>query len=123
MPIIRIAIPQGVPDHRKEALRTGVKRVAEEILDPGEQGTRPEIERWVYVSVQEAWGALGDGLPTVTIDGRAGRREELKRRLAQRICETFDQAMGTRDVYVLFRETAAGNHLPGGCPLPEVPGA
>jgi hypothetical protein len=40
-------------------------------------------------------------------------------RLANAICDVFQKTLGTRDVYVLLRETRAADHIGGGVPLPE----
>ena len=86
---------------------------------PGQKGRHPETRKWIYVSITEAYGKLGDGLPTVTIDTRPGRKQEQKLELARRLCDVFEQTLGTRDVYVLLRESQAGDHIGGGTPLPE----
>lgn len=119
MPIVRVDIPQGYSDKTKDQLRSGIKSVIDEVLDPGQKGRHPETCKWIYVSIREAYGHLGDGLPTVTVDTRPGRKQEQKARLAHRICDVFESAMGTRDVYVLLRETAAADHIGAGVPLPE----
>lgn len=119
MPIVRVDIPGGYPDETKDILRAGIKGAIDEVLDPGQNGRHPETRKWIYVSVREAYGRLGDGLPTVTIDTRPGREPEQKTRLANRICDVFEAAMATRDVYVLLREVAAADHIGGGVPLPE----
>ena len=119
MPIVRVDIPQGYPDQTKDKIRAGIKDAINVVLDPGQKGRYPETCKWIYVSVTEAYGKLGDGLPTVTIDTRPGRRQEQKMELAKRICDVFEGALGTRDVYVLLRETAAADHIGGGVPLPE----
>ena len=50
-------------------------------------------------------------------DTRPGRAQEQK--LAEAICDVFEEVMSTRDVYVLLRTTAAEDHIAGGVPLPE----
>jgi phenylpyruvate tautomerase PptA (4-oxalocrotonate tautomerase family) len=119
MPIVRVDIPQGYPDRTKDEIRTGIKEAINAVLDPSQKGRYPETCKWIYVSVREAYGKLGDGLPTVTIDTRPGRRQEQKTQVANRICDVFERALGTRDVYVLLREVAAADHLGAGVPLPE----
>jgi len=119
MPIVRVDIPLGSAKQVKDTLRAEIKRVINEVLDPGQGGKFPETCKWIYVSVREAYGEIGDGLPTVTIDTRPGRKQEQKLRLANAICDVFEKAIGTRDVYVLLRETKAADHIGGGIPLPE----
>ena len=119
MPIVRVDIPAGQPDAVKDRIRAGIKKAIDDVIDPGQQGRHPETRKWIYVSITEAYGKLGDGLPTVTIDTRPGRKQEQKLELARRLCDVFEQTLGTRDVYVLLRESQAGDHIGGGTPLPE----
>jgi phenylpyruvate tautomerase PptA (4-oxalocrotonate tautomerase family) len=119
MPIVRVNIPEGFPDKTKDTLRDGIKDAINSVLDPGQNGRFPETCKWIYVSIAEAYGKLGDGLPTVTIDTRPGRRQEQKNEVARRICDVFQGVLGTRDVYVLLRETPAADHIGGGTALPE----
>jgi phenylpyruvate tautomerase PptA (4-oxalocrotonate tautomerase family) len=119
MPIVRVDIPPGYSDRTKDELRAGIKEAIDAVLDPGQKGRFPETRKWIYVSIREAYGKLGDGLPTVTIDTRPGRSREQKNELARRICDVFERSLGTRDVYVLLRETPAPDHLGGGTALPE----
>jgi phenylpyruvate tautomerase PptA (4-oxalocrotonate tautomerase family) len=118
MPIVRVDVPV-VSNQVKDILRKEIRRAIDEVLDPGQGGKFPETCKWIYVAVREAYGEIGDGLPTVTIDTRPGRKPELKLRLANAICDIFEKAMGTRDVYVLLRETAAADHIGAGVSLPE----
>ncbi len=118
MPIVRVDVP-AVSPQIKQTLRREIKRAIDEVLDPGQGGKFPETCKWIYVSVREAFGEIGDGLPTVTIDTRPGRKPETKLRLANAICDIFEKVMGTRDVYVLLRETAAADHIGAGVSLPE----
>jgi phenylpyruvate tautomerase PptA (4-oxalocrotonate tautomerase family) len=118
MPIVRVDVPP-ISTQLKDVLRREIKRVINEIIDPGQNGRFPETCKWIYVSIREAYGELGDGLPTVTIDTRPGRKQEQKLRLANAICDVFQKTLGTRDVYVLLRETRAADHIGGGIPLPE----
>jgi len=119
MPIVRVDIPAGHPDAVKDRIRAGIKKAIDDVIDPGQKGRHPETRKWIYVSITEAYGKLGDGLPTVTIDTRPGRKQEQKLELARRLCDVFEQTLGTRDVYVLLRESEAGDHIGGGTPLPE----
>jgi phenylpyruvate tautomerase PptA (4-oxalocrotonate tautomerase family) len=118
MPIVRVDVPHGVSNGVKDKLRAGIKDAINAALDPGQQGRHPETCKWIYVSVTEAYGKIGDGLPTVTIDTRPGRAQEQKDMVARLICDVFDKVMGTRDVYVLLRTTESADHLGGGVALP-----
>jgi phenylpyruvate tautomerase PptA (4-oxalocrotonate tautomerase family) len=119
MPIVRVDIPAGYSDRTKDQIRDGIKKAIDEVIDPGQKGRHPETRKWIYVSITEAYGKLGDGLPTVTIDTRPGRKQEQKTELARRLCDVFEKILGTRDVYLLLRESPAGDHIGGGTPLPE----
>ena len=119
MPIVRVDIPQGYTAAHKERLRQGIKKAIDEALDPAQKEKHPETRKWIYVSVHEAHGSLGDGLPTVTIDTRPGRTQEQKDLCAKLICDVFETFMDTRDVYVLLRTTDAADHLTGADALPE----
>ncbi len=119
MPIVRVDIPRGYTDAHKERLRQGIKGAIDEALDPTQQERHPETRKWIYVSVHEAFGEIGDGLPTVTIDTRPGRSQEQKDLCAKLICDVFETYMDTRDVYVLLRTTEAADHLTGADALPE----
>lgn len=118
MPIVRVDVPEGCARAVKDELRSGIKAAIDEALDPGQKGRHPETCKWIYVSIREAYGEIGDGLPTVTIDTRPGRKQEQKDHVAKLICDVFEKAMGTRDVYVLLRTTEAADHLGGGVALP-----
>ncbi len=119
MPIVRIQVPEGLSNDVKGALRDDVKEAIQVAIDPGQQGRFPETERWIYVSVTEAFGDVGAGLPTITIDTRPGRKQEQKDHLVRLVNNIFDKHLGTRDVYLLFRESAAIDHIGGDTPLPE----
>lgn len=119
MPIVRIDIPEGYPKEVKDRLREGVKEAIIEAIDPGQNGRHPETCKWIYPSIREAYGRLGDGLPTVSVDTRPGRTQKQKRHLANLICNLFERELGTRDVYVLIRTTESDDHIAGGEPLPE----
>lgn len=119
MPIVRVDIPHGYTDAHKERLRQGIKNAIDQALDPAQQGRHPEARKWIYVSVHEALGKIGDGLPTVTIDIWPGRSQEQKDLCAKLICDVFETYMDTRDVYVLLRTTEAVDHLTGADALPK----
>jgi len=118
MPIVRIDIPAGYSNDVKDELREGIKEAIIKAIDPGQNGRHPETCKWIYPAISEAYGGLGDGLPTVTVDTRPGRTREQKDHLAQLICDLFDRVMGTRDVYVLIRTTESEDHIAGGKALP-----
>ena len=119
MPIVRIQIPQGYSDDIKGKLRDAVRDAIKVAIDPGQKGRFPETERWIYVSITEAFGDLGAGLPTMTVDTRPGRSREQKDHLTRLVSEIFAEHLGTRDVYLLFRTTDAADHMGGLHPLPE----
>lgn len=119
MPIVMIDIPEGYSANVKDELREGIKAAIIEAIDPSQNGRFPETCKWIYPSIREAYGQLGDGLPTVTIDTRPGRTDSQKKLLANLICDLFERVMGTRDVYVLIRTTRSEDHLAGGVALPE----
>tara|TARA_Y100001934_G_C11999729_1_gene607075 strand:+ start:156 stop:518 length:363 start_codon:yes stop_codon:yes gene_type:complete len=119
MPIVRVDIPQGYTDSHKERLRKGIKDAIDQGLDPTQQGRYPEARKWIYVSVCEALGEIGDGLPTVTIDTWPGRSKEQKNLCAKLICDVFETYMDTRNVYVLLRTTEVVDHLTGDDAIPE----
>ena len=119
MPIVRVDIPRGYTDAHKERLRQGIRQAVDEALDPAQKERFPETRKWIYVSIHEAFGEIGDGLPTVTIDTRPGWSRERKDLCAKLICDVFETYMNTRDVYVLLRTTEAADHLTGAGALPE----
>ena len=119
MPIVRVDIPRGYTDAHKERLRQGIRQAVDEALDPAQKERFPEARKWIYVSIHEAFGEIGDGLPTVTIDARPGRSRERKDLCAKLICDVFETYMNTREVYVLLRTTEAADHLTGAGALPE----
>lgn len=118
MPIVKIDIPSGYSDQLKDELREGIKEAIIDALDPGQNGRHPESCKWIYPSICEAYGKLGDGLPTVTVDTRPGRTKKQKFHLASLICDLFEKTLGTRDVYVLLRTTESDDHIAGGQALP-----
>ena len=119
MPIVRVDIPRGYTDAHKERLRQGIRQAVDEALDPAQKERFPDARKWIYVSIHEAFGEIGDGLPTVTIDARPGRSRERKDLCAKLICDVFETYMNTREVYVLLRTTEAADHLTGAGALPE----
>lgn len=119
MPIVRIQIPSGFTDQTKGKLRDAVREAIKVAIDPGQQGRSPETERWIYVSITEAFGELGAGLPTITVDTRPGRRRDQKDHLARLVGDIFAEHIGSADVYLLFRESAAADHMGGTESLPE----
>ncbi len=119
MPIVRVDVPEGCSNEIKDELRQEIKMAIDRIIDPGQGGRHPETRKWIYVSVREAYGRIGDGLPTVTIDTRPGRKQQQKLELANAICDIFQKLLGTRDVYVLLRSTEAADHIGAGTSLPE----
>ncbi len=114
MPLVRVDIPEGASDAVKGRLRLAIRDAIEAALDP-------KITKYIYVSVREAFGEIGHGLPTVSVDLRPGREVERKAALAKGIAGTFEAALGVpeSEIYLLFRESPAGDHWCGGEPLPE----
>ena len=119
MPVVRVQIPHGHTQSVKNAISEEIRDAIDRIIDPGQGGKHPETCKWIYVAVSEADGSIGRGLPTVSIDTRPGRTRQQKMALANAISDTFERLMATRDVYVLFRESAAEDHIAAGEPLPE----
>lgn len=118
MPIVRIDVPEGTPAEVKRRLRADVKGAINEALDPTQKGRFPETAKWIYVSIREAFGELGDGLPTISVDTRPGRTDAQKQKLMALCCDIFERHLGTRDVYLILRESEAINHQAGGQALP-----
>lgn len=114
MPLIRIDIPEGVSSEKKGIIHKGVREVVLKTLAPKEV-------KYDYVSIREAFGIIGDGLPVVDVDLRPGREPERKKALVDGIAELLAETLGIKpeDIYVIFRETPAHNHYTGGQPLPE----
>ena len=77
--------------------------------------------KYDYVSVSEAYGVIGDGLPVVDVDLRPGRSPERKKALVDEIALILLDTLSVKaeDIYILFRENPAENHYTGGTPLPE----
>ena len=93
------------------------KRVREVVL----KTLAPKQVRYDYVSITEAFGIIGDGLPVIDVDLRPGREPERKKGLVDGIAEVLNETMGVdaEDIYCIFRETPAADHYTGGEPLPE----
>ena len=81
----------------------------------------PKEVKYDYVSIREAFGYIGDGLPVIDVDLRLGRDARRKKALVDGISEVLKETLNIskEDVYYLFRETLAHNHYTGGEPLPE----
>ena len=112
MPIIRITVPEGTELSKKDIIRTEIKSAVLRTLAPKET-------KYDYVSVSEAHGVIGDGLPVVDVDLRPGREAERKKALVDAIARILFDALNvdSKDIYVLFRENVAENHYTGGSPL------
>ncbi len=108
MLIIRIYIPPGYLPENKEALRQAVKDAALAALTI-------DASDHVYVSVHEAHGRMGDGLPTVIIDTKPLADAERKRALASQVSQAVVLHAGVtfEQVYLLIREIGAENHFVG----------
>ena len=113
MPIVRVDIPEGYTAAHKERLRQGIKKAVDEALVSSQNNKFSETRNWLYVSIHEAFGKIGDGLPTVIIDTCPGQTQDQKDLCADLIFDVFEMFMDTRNVYVLMRTTDAVDHLTG----------
>ena len=66
MPLIRIDIPAGISFNIKKEIHTKARQVVIKTLAPKEV-------KYDYVSIREAFGFVGDGLPVIEVDLRPGR--------------------------------------------------
>lgn len=114
MPVVRVDIPHGHSDETKAALKKAIKDAIIAAIDP-------KVTKFIYIAIRDVYAELGDGAPTVSVDLRPGRETERKVALAQAISKAFSDTIGSRpeDLYLLFRETPASDHICGGEPLPE----
>ncbi len=114
MPLIRIDLPEGVSKENKMIIHKKVREVVLRTL-------APKQVRYDYVSIREAFGVIGDGLPVIDVDLRPGREPERKKGLVDGIAEVLRDVLGIdpEDIYCIFRETPAHNHYTGGEPLPD----
>ena len=114
MPRIRVVVPEGTSPEKKDNIRTNIKEAVLRTLAPKET-------KYDYVSISEAFGVIGDGLPVVDVDLRPGRSPERKKALVDEISRILLEELNVKeeDIYVLFRENIAENHYTGGTPLPE----
>lgn len=108
MLIAHIHIPPGYLLDYKETVRQAVRTAAATALDIAD----PNL---VYVSVSEAHGRIGDGLPTVMLDLPPIADPQRKAALAAQVAQAVAAHAGgsTDDVYLLIRETASENHYFG----------
>ena len=114
MPLIRIDVPEGTDTEKKRIIHKKVREVVLRTL-------APKQVKYDYVSIREAYGIIGDGLPVIDVDLRPGREPERKKGLVDGIAEVLHETMGVNaeDIYCIFRETPAPNHYTGGEPLPD----
>ena len=61
MPLIRIDVPEGTETEKKQIIH---KRVREVVL----RTLAPKQVKYDYVSIREAYGIIGDGLPVIDVD-------------------------------------------------------
>ena len=61
MPLIRVVVPEGTSPAKKHNIRTNIKEAVLRTLAPKET-------KYDYVSISEAFGVVGDGLPVVDVD-------------------------------------------------------
>ena len=101
MPLIRISVPEGTATEKKQIIH---KRVREVVL----KTLAPKQVRYDYVSITEAFGVIGDGLPVIDVDLRPGGNLKAKG-LVDGIAEVLNETMGVdaEDIYCIFRETPA----------------
>ena len=114
MPLIRIDLPEGVATDKKAVIHQRVRDVVLKTLAPKEV-------KYDYVSIREAFGYIGDGLPVIDVDLRPGREPERKKKLVDGIADVLKEILDIDpvDVYCIFRETEAHDHYTGGQPLPN----
>ena len=114
MPLIRIDLPEGVSRKHKTIIHKQVREVVLKTL-------APKQVRYDYVSIREAFGVIGDGLPVIDVDLRPGREAKRKKGLVDGIAKVLNETLGIKaeDIYCIFRETPARDHYTGGEPLPE----
>ena len=114
MPLIRIDLPEGVATDKKAVIHQRVRDVVLKTLAPKEV-------KYGYVSIREAFGYIGDGLPVIDVDLRPGREPERKKRLVDGIANVLKEILDINpvDVYCIFRETEARDHYTGGKLLPN----
>lgn len=114
MLLIRIHIPPGYLPENKEAIRQAVKDAALAALTI-------DASHHVYVSVHEAHGRMGDGLPTVIIDSEPLVDAERKQALASQVSQAVASHAGTTvgQIYLLIREIVAENHFVGVASEPD----
>ena len=96
MPLIRISVPEGTATDKKQIIH---KRVREVVL----KTLAPKKVRYDYVSITEAFGVIGDGLPVIDVDLRPGREPERKKGLVDGIAEVLNETMGVdaEDIYCI----------------------
>lgn len=114
MLVIRIHIPPGYLPEIKETIRQAVKDAALAALPI-------EVTDHLYVSIHEAHGRMGDGLPTVIIDTEPLADAERKQALASKVSRAVAANAGatSEQVYLLIRETVAENHFVGITPASD----
>ena len=72
MPLIRIDLPEGVASEKKALIHQKVRDVVLKTFAPKEV-------KYDYVSIREAFGYVGDGMPVIDVDLRPGREPERKK--------------------------------------------
>ena len=112
MPLIRIDVPEGTEIEKKQIIH---KRVREVVL----KTLAPKQVKYDYVSIREAYGIIGDGLPVIEVDLRPGREPERKKGLVDGIAEVLNETMGisAEDIYCRCGRAPAADHYTGGGPL------
>ena len=86
MPLIRIDVPEGVSTDIKKQIHSKVREVVLKTLAPKEV-------KYDYVSIREAFGYIGDGLPVIDVDLRPGRDARRKKALVDDISEVLKETL------------------------------
>ena len=106
MPLIRIDVPEGVSTDIKKQIHSKVREVVLKTLAPKEV-------KYDYVSIREAFGYIGDGLPVIDVDlrpGRDARRKRRSRRISSRVLLISNRPSTTQ---LSRSRMSAGTRFPG----------
>ena len=95
MPLVRIDVPEGTETEKKRIIH---KRVREVVL----KTLAPKQVKYDYVSIREAYGIIGDGLPVIDVDLRPGREPERKKGLVDGIAGVLNETMGITCIRPLY---------------------
>ena len=94
MPLIRIDVPEGISLKIEREIHIKVRKVVLKTLAPKEV-------KYDYVSIREAFGNIGDGLPVIDVDLRPGRDARRKKALVDGISAVLKETLNIskEDVY------------------------